>query len=181
MSLQTILKKHEPARSSLIPILQDVQNDAGYLPPTAILDISRYLKMPEAEIYGVATFYAQFRFKPIGKNLFTVCRGTACHVRGSLQILEELERELGICAGDTTDDLKFTIETVACVGSCALAPLTVLNSKVYGRTSKSKIRSLIKDLRKADDNGGKTGKPSPDKAQTKPKAKAKGKTGGARK
>lgn len=147
MSVQEIIQRHEPSRSSLIPILQDVQNQVGYLPPDAIMQISRYLKMSEAEIYGVATFYAQFRFKPIGKHVFTVCRGTACHVRGSGQILEELERELGIKAGDTTDDLQFSIETVACVGSCALAPLTVVDGKVYGRTTKSKIRNLIKELR----------------------------------
>lgn len=151
MSVQEIIQKHEPSRSSLIPILQDVQNQMGYLPPEAIMQISRYLKMSEAEIYGVATFYAQFRFKPIGKHVFTVCRGTACHVRGSAQILEELERELGIKAGDTTDDLQFSIETVACVGSCALAPLTVVDGKVYGRTTKSKIRNLIKELRSGEE------------------------------
>lgn len=177
MSVQEIIQKHEPSRSSLIPILQDVQNQMGYLPPEAIMQISRYLKMSEAEIYGVATFYAQFRFKPIGKHVFTVCRGTACHVRGSAQILEELERELGIKAGDTTDDLQFSIETVACVGSCALAPLTVVDGKVYGRTTKSKIRNLIKELRggeegkktatqKEESEDKKEEKPAPQKAMT---------------
>lgn len=150
MSVDEIIKKHESARSSLIPILQDVQSEIGYLPPDAIMHISRHLKISEAEIYGVATFYAQFRFKPIGKHVFTVCRGTACHVRGSAQILEELERELGIKAGDTTDDLQFSIETVACVGSCALAPLTVVDGKVYGRTTKSKIKNLIKEIKAKD-------------------------------
>lgn len=162
MSVQEIIQKHEPSRSSLIPILQDVQNQMGYLPPEAIMQISRYLKMSEAEIYGVATFYAQFRFKPIGKHVFTVCRGTACHVRGSQRLLTEIEKELNIQAGDTTPDNMFTLETVACLGSCALAPVMVIDNKVQGGLTTSKLKSLIKQLRKS-------GKGTSVKKATKPK------------
>ena len=156
--LQTIIERHQRARSSLIPILQDVQTEVGYLPPDAIIVISRYLKIPEAEIYGVATFYAQFRFKPIGRNLLTVCRGTACHVRGSAQILRELEKDLKIRAGETTSDMNFSIQTVACFGSCALAPVTVLNGKVYGRMNKAALKNLVEGARKSSRKSGKSKK-----------------------
>jgi NADH-quinone oxidoreductase subunit E len=146
-SLKRLLEKHERRRSSIIPILQSVQAEHGYIPPGAIMDIARYLKIPEAEIYGVATFYAQFKFSPIGRNVITVCRGTACHVRGSLRLLREMEKELGIHPGETTEDLEFSLETVACLGSCALAPVMVANGKVYGGLTTNKARSIIGKLR----------------------------------
>jgi hypothetical protein len=100
-------------------------------------------------VYGVATFYAQFRFKPLGKNRITVCRGTACHVRGSGRLVEELERELGIKAGDTTDDMLFSLQTVACLGSCALAPVVVINDKVYGKTTPKSVKKTLKKIEPA--------------------------------
>ncbi len=141
------------SNDQLIPLLQFVQNELGYLPSGAMREIAHYLKVPPSHVYGVATFYAQFRFKPLGRNIFTVCRGTACHVRGSARLVEELERELDISAGDTTEDMMFSIETVACVGSCALAPVVVANKKVYGKATAKKLRSIISEMR-----GGETGK-----------------------
>jgi NADH-quinone oxidoreductase subunit E len=133
-------------RESLIPALQLVQEKLGWLPREVIPGISRYLKVPESEIWGTASFYAQFRFTPAGRNIVTVCRGTACHVRGSAGILRELERNLGVCAGQTTSDLSFTLQRVACFGSCALAPVVVANGKVYGRQTAMSARGLLKRL-----------------------------------
>jgi len=135
-------------RESLIPALQLVQGKLGWLPKPAMIEISRYLKVPESEVWGTASFYAQFRFSPVGKNVLTVCRGTACHVRGSALILRELEKELGVKAGETTKDRSFTLQQVACFGSCALAPVVVLNGKVYGRQSLSSVKRLLSGLRK---------------------------------
>lgn len=148
-SISHVIERHARSRSSLIPVLQDVQAELGYIPPESIMDIARYLKISEAEIYGVATFYAQFRFKPIGRNVLTVCRGTACHVRGSQRILQTVEKDLNIKAGETTEDLGFSLETVACLGSCALAPVMVVNGKVQGGLNTAKIRDTIARLRKS--------------------------------
>ena len=95
--------------------------------------VARFIGVPESRVYGVATFYTQFRFTPMGRNRVTVCRGTACHVRGAQRIAEELERQLGIKAGETTEDLEYTLETAACIGCCGLAPTIVINETTYGR------------------------------------------------
>ncbi len=127
----------------LIPVLQFVQNQAGYLPQEAMNAASSYLRVSEAKVFGVASFYAQFHFEPRGRNIVTVCRGTACHVRGSARMLRDLEGHLGIDAGGTTEDLAFSLETVACFGSCALAPVVVVNERVYGGKSSAAIKETI--------------------------------------
>jgi len=135
-------------RESLIPALQAVQEKLRWLPRPAMLGISKYLKIPESEVWGTASFYAQFRFSPVGKNILTVCRGTACHVRGSAGILSELEKEMGIQAGETTPDLKFSLEKIACLGSCALAPVMVVNAAIYGAMNPAKGKGLLDQLRR---------------------------------
>lgn len=147
VNIEKLLCCYLPERSSIIPLLQAVQGELGYLPKHAIEKISEYTRIPKSEIFGVATFYTQFRFNPIGKHLFTVCRGTACHVLGSQRLVEDLEQLLCIKAGETTADMMFSIQTVACFGSCALAPLLVVNDKVYGRMTTQKLRKLLDVLR----------------------------------
>jgi NADH-quinone oxidoreductase subunit E len=112
-SLSRLPERFGRSRNLLIPILQRVQNDLGYLPPQAMEGIADYLRMPASEVYGVATFYAQFRFTPVGENKIVVCRGTACHVRGSAGILKELQKEIGIEPFETSPDMLFTLETIA--------------------------------------------------------------------
>lgn len=130
-------------RSNLIPALQYAQGNVGYLPEEVINAVSRHLRVPASTVYGAATFYAQFRFTPIGRNVITVCRGTACHVRGSQGIIDKVKNILGIGPGETTPDLEYTLQTVACFGSCALAPVALVNGKVHGRQSPKSIKALL--------------------------------------
>ena len=149
-ALKEIEEKLAPKRESLIPALQIAQEQIGWLPREVMLGISKYLKVPESEVWGTASFYAQFRFSPVGRNMIVVCRGTACHVRGSAGILRELERELGIKPGETTEDLMFSLERVACFGSCALAPVVVINGKVYGRQTTTSVKKFIEKLKASE-------------------------------
>jgi len=142
-----VLDGHGRARQELIPILQDVQDRLGFLPREALGRIADSLDLSENDIFGVATFYSQFRFTPPGRHHVRVCRGTACHVRGSNPILDGIVRKLGISPGETTEDRAFSLETVACFGSCALAPVVVVNDKVYGRMSAKKVEKLLDGLR----------------------------------
>ncbi|MCB0749598.1 MAG: NADH-quinone oxidoreductase subunit NuoE [Ignavibacteriae bacterium] len=134
-------------RSSLIPLLQDVQQKYGYLPQKVLAEVSAHINMPFASVYGVATFYNQFRLKPLGKYIIRVCRGTACHVKNSANILIALETELGICAGNTTKDKLFTLETVACIGACSIAPVINVNDEYFGRLTVNEIPKIIKKYR----------------------------------
>ena len=130
-------------KGGLIPILQSVQGKFGYLPDTAMRTISEELKLPMAEIYGVATFYAQFHLKPRGRHIIRVCRGTACHVRGSLKILERVKEITGIGENETTEDLRFTIEPVACLGACGLAPVMMVNDETFGRLTPDTVKGIL--------------------------------------
>ncbi len=127
----------------LIPVLQSVQNEFGYLSEESMAAIARFTRVPESKVYGVATFYAQFRFTPIGKTHISVCRGTACHVRGSGKILENIENALGIQSGDVTEDLKYSLETLACIGACGIAPCVMVNNKVNAKMTPQKVRDII--------------------------------------
>ena len=129
--------------------MEAVQEEFGYLPKEAMQKISRFLKVPESNIYGVATFYALFRLIPRGKNMVSVCRGTACHVRGGSHILQEVEKKLGIKAGETSSDMKYSLETISCFGSCALSPVMVINKTVYGRMTPSKVQEKLNETSKA--------------------------------
>lgn len=141
--VQDICTRHPLKRASLIPVLQDIQDSFGYLPEAAIDRLSELSDISVNEIYGVATFYTQFRFSPPGEHTVRVCQGTACHVRQGIQILNELEQQLDIKAGQTTADGKFDLERVACLGCCALAPAMVVDDKVYARMTVKKIASVL--------------------------------------
>ena len=133
----------EKKRQNLIPILQMVQNNLAYLPPEALKIVAQHLGILESEVYGVATFYNQFRFHPPGKHPIKVCLGTACHVRAGDIILENFERKLEIPEGQTTPDREFSIERVACVGCCALAPVAIIDETVHGHMAPSKVEGLL--------------------------------------
>jgi NADH-quinone oxidoreductase subunit E len=130
-------------RSKLIPILQLVQQKLAYLPAEAIYLVADHLNISSSEVFGVATFYNQFRFNPPGKNPVKVCLGTACHVKGGDIILENFERKLEIKAGETTPDREFSVDRVACVGCCALAPVTLVGETVHGHMQPSKVEGLV--------------------------------------
>lgn len=142
--LEAILSAHAKKREELIPILQEVQSAYSYLPMEALRKIARHTRLPESRVYGVATFYAQFRFSPMGRKHTMVCRGTACHVSGAQVILDEVESQLGIKEGETTADLEHSLETVACIGACSLAPCLMINNQVEANMTIDKVRSLYK-------------------------------------
>jgi NADH-quinone oxidoreductase subunit E len=149
-ALRRVLTRHGRERSELIPIIQDAQDAIGYLPPDVLRDVASHLNLPEASVYGVATFYAQFYLKPQGRHRVRVCRGTACHVRGSARIRRLVERRLGIREGETTPDMEFTYETVACLGACALSPLMVIDDTYYGRMTPERAQVVLTEyLRRA--------------------------------
>lgn len=141
--LEGILSRHRRDRGELIPILQEVQKQFSYLPEEAMNGVARFLRIPESNVYGVATFYAQFKFTPMGRQTVKVCRGTACHVRGGAKILEEIQKRLGIAPGGTTEDLEYSLETIACFGSCALAPVVVVEENVHGRMTPAKAGQIL--------------------------------------
>lgn len=141
--LNAILSAYEGKKDELIPILQQVQMDLGYLPEHAMLEIAKFAGVPASRVYAVASFYAQFRFAAMGRNKVMVCRGTACHVRGAQRILDEVKRQLCIEEGETTEDLEYTLETVACIGCCALAPCVMINEKVEAKMTPKKVAELF--------------------------------------
>lgn len=141
--MNEILSSFKGERSEIIPILQQVQQKFGYLPEPAMQRIAEFVHVPASTVFGVGTFYAQFKLVPTGRNVIKICRGTGCYVRGASRILSELENQLGIKDGGTTPDLEYTLETVACFGSCALAPVVVINDKVHGRMTPDKAKKAI--------------------------------------
>ena len=143
--INDILSRYAKERSNLIPILQEAQEEFGYLPEEAMEVIAGFLNLSDSTVYGVSTFYTQFKFTPTGRKLIKVCRGTACHVRGAALILREVEKRLGIKSGETTDDREHSLETIACFGSCALAPVMVVDNNVYGRMTTSKVGPTLTD------------------------------------
>jgi len=149
-AVKKVLRRHGTERSDLIPILQEAQDAVGYLPMDVLSDVAAHLRIPEAAVYGVASFYAQFYFKPQGKHRVRVCRGTACHVRGSGRIRRLVERRLGVKEGETTPDLMFTYETVACVGACALSPVMMIDGNYFGRITSERAEAVLDEyLRQA--------------------------------
>ena len=135
-------------KGAIIPVLQKVQEELGYLSSEAMETISQELKLPLAEIYGVATFYAQFHLKPRGKYIVRVCRGTACHVRGSLKIMDRFKEVLNVEDNETTDDLMFTLEPVACIGACGLAPVIMVSGDTHGRLEVDSVVKIIEEYKK---------------------------------
>jgi NADH-quinone oxidoreductase subunit E len=142
-NLKEILSTYDRDKSNLIPILQDMQSKFGYLPEEMMLEVSKFTGVPESEIYGVATFYTQFRFTPIGKKHVMVCNGTACHVGGAPHIIEGIERHLGIKEGEVTIDLKYSLESVGCLGCCALAPCAMINDEIESKLTLKNVKKLF--------------------------------------
>ncbi len=142
--VDTVLTRHPDASSdSLIAILQEVQEEEGYLSPDSMYRISTHLDMPASKVYGVATFYNGFRFSPIGEHNIVVCRGTACHVKGSARVLDSLQQELGIEPGEVTEDGKFSLEVVACIGACGLAPVITIGGQTVGEVQPRKVKKIL--------------------------------------
>ena len=141
--LNEILSHYSGRRDELIPILQETQERFRYLPEDVMKDIARFLRLSESTVFGVATFYAQFRFSPSGRIVVRVCRGTACHVRGGARILREVEKRLGIKSGQTTDDMEYTLETIACIGACALAPTMTIDKQTHGQMTTKKVTEVF--------------------------------------
>jgi NADH:ubiquinone oxidoreductase subunit E len=141
---ERILERMGPVRpTDLIPLLQEIQDSYGYLPPPVLKEVSRRTGIPASRMYGVITFYSQFCLKPRGRHTIRACRGTACHVRGARSVAEAISRQLGIGEGETTPDSVFTFETVACLGTCFLAPAMMVDSDYYGLLTPNKIRSIL--------------------------------------
>ena len=144
--LTQVLAPYRGQRGATIPVLQKAQEEIGYLPEETISEIANFLGLTKNEVYGVATFYAQFRFERQGEHTIKCCQGTACYVQGGRRILDAVEDELNIQPGtNTTDDYKFSLERVACFGSCALAPVMVVNKTVYGRMTPAKARQILSE------------------------------------
>mgnify|MGYP000933840744 CR=1 FL=1 len=151
-TISELLNKYGSDRKNLIPILQEVQEKEGYLSAESISELSSYLGISENDIYSVASFYSQFRFIKPGLHTIRVCQGTACHVRGAARVLETVERELKIKPGQTTPDGKYSLETVACIGACALAPTMIIDSEVQRNMTPQKVTDLLnKKIKAADD------------------------------
>ncbi len=153
--VDSILKKHPRAgRDALIPILQEVQDNQGYLSREAVVRIGKHLNLPTTKIFGVATFYNQFRFQPKGKYHVTVCRGTACHVKGSNRVLEMAQKLLKLKPGQTSRDRLFSLETVACMGACGLSPVMNLNGEFYAKVTPQKLVKIIQECREMESKNG---------------------------
>jgi NADH-quinone oxidoreductase subunit E len=143
--LNKIFSNYHGCKDDLIPILQDAQEEFGYLPREVMKKISNYLKIPDSNVFGVATFYALFKLAPSGRKIVRLCRGTACHVRGGARILNEVEQCLGIKAGEVTKDMEYGLETVACIGACALAPCMTVGKEVYGQMTPKRVAEVFGD------------------------------------
>ncbi len=144
-----VLEKYATVPGSLITVLQKAQEIYGYLPTDVVMKISEKMDIPPARVFGVATFYTQFRFEPVGKYLIMLCQGTACHVNGSLMLEKTIKEELGITDGETTPDNLFTLKNVACLGCCSLSPVMMINGETYGSLTPQKVRDILAQLSRA--------------------------------
>lgn len=142
-ALSALIDEYRNRPGALIPVLQKAQELYGFLPKEALRRVAEGLNLPLSQVYGVATFYAQFHLQPRGRNIIRVCQGTACHVRGAASILSKVQEHLQIKAGETTEDLRFTLEPVACIGACGLAPVMMVNDDTHGRLQPDKIPELL--------------------------------------
>jgi NADH-quinone oxidoreductase subunit E len=149
--IENILARHQRDKTAIIAILQDIQDEVNYLPEDALRYVAQALDVPISKVCSLATFYKAFSLKPRGKHVIHVCLGTACHVRGAVRILEALERDLGLQSGQTDESLQFTLETVNCLGACALGPIVVVDGEYHGQMNSSKATRLLKRLRRADE------------------------------
>jgi len=156
--LDPLLEKYQGKKGSLIPLLQGAQEMFGYIPREAFEKISKFAGISLSDMYGVATFYAQFRLAPVGKNVIKVCHGTACHVQNANAISDAIKEALNVKDGETTEDRLFTLESVACLGCCSLAPVMMIGEEAYGKLTGNSAVKIIKDIkiRESQDNGSKS-------------------------
>ena len=147
--VSAIVEKYGGSQDSLVSILQDIQSEYRYLPEEAIRVVAHQLEIPLIRVYGVATFFKAFSLEPRGEHIVSVCLGTACHVRGAPAVLDEMKRRLSIEAGETTPDMEFTLETVNCVGACALGPIVVIDGEYHGQVGPVKVKKTLKKYKKA--------------------------------
>ena len=150
--VEAIIHKYNSNHDSVISILQDIQAEYHYLPETVLRLVAKHLELPLIQVYGVATFFKAFSLKPRGEHLIKLCVGTACHVRGAQSVLDEVKRRLGIEAGETTGDMMFTLETVNCLGACALGPIMVVDDEYHGEMSPGKVRTIINNCKRETRN-----------------------------
>ena len=146
-TVESMLASYPREAEHLMPALQQVQDALGYLPEDAIEALARHFRTSPSYVYGVVTFYPQLRLTPAGRNLIKVCRGTACHVKGGPRIRQEVEKQLGIKEGETTEDMEFTLETVACIRACAIAPTMLINKETYGQLTAKKVAEVLDQYR----------------------------------
>lgn len=148
--VQEIMSPYKEEKDNLIPILNEIQEKYGYIPKVAQMEVSKYLNIPMAEIFGVITFYSRFTLEPKGKYNISVCLGTACFVKGSQKILDRLKERLNLEEGKTSEDGKFSIDTTRCVGACGIAPVFTVNGEVYGHASVKKLDQILDELEKLE-------------------------------
>lgn len=148
--IRSLVEKYGGSSEAVIQVMQDIQNEYRYLPREALIYLAEHTGVPLSQVYHVATFYTAFSLKPKGKHIVTVCMGTACHVRGSPKVLDQIERSLGIKAGETSSDLMFSLETVNCVGSCALGPLVIIDGKYIGKQTPKTIEKILKEYKESE-------------------------------
>jgi NADH-quinone oxidoreductase subunit E len=156
--VKSILTKHDSRKRALIPILQDIQAEYNYLPELALRIVARSLEVPLIDVVGVATFYRAFSLKPRGRYVVTVCLGTACHVRGGPKILAEFQKRLDLQPGETSPDGRFTLETVACLGCCAIGPVVVVDGDYHAQTTTRKVETILKKYLKKEKKNGRSKK-----------------------
>jgi len=148
--IDTIVHKHNVEAGAVIPILQEIQDTYGYVPPVAIQRIAENINIPVSEIFGIVTFYAQFRLQPIGQYLIKICHGTACHLCGAEMVAQTISQVTGAKEGETSEDDLFTVERVACLGCCSLAPCMIINGEAYGQLTPEAIGKIINEIRKQE-------------------------------
>lgn len=149
--LKSVFASFKGEKSELIPVLQEVQEALGYLPEEAMREVALFVRVPESKVFGVATFYARFHLTPRGRHIIRVCCGTACHVRGARKVADKIKDVLKVGVGETTDDMNFTYEEVACIGACALAPVMTIDEKTYGKIDLDKASGIIQDFGEASE------------------------------
>lgn len=148
--VDSIVYKHNIEPGAVMPILQEIQNTCGYVPPEAVQRIAEHMNIPASEIYGIVTFYSQFRLEPLGKNLIKVCHGTACHLGGAEMVAETLAQASGAHEGETSPDGMFTVERVACLGCCSLAPCIMINEEIHGRLTPESVSKVVTEFKKTE-------------------------------
>ena len=152
--LNSVFALYQGEKNELIPVLQDVQEELGYLPEEAMCEVARFVGLPEAKVFGVATFYARFHLEPRGEHIIRLCCGTACHVRGAAKIADKIKTTLDVEVGGTTEDMQYTYEEVACIGACGLAPVMTIDDKTFGKLDPDKTEKTIKKFGEDAAEGG---------------------------